>query len=499
MQTLRHKSGADVRNVAYNKSRLLRARCEMLRTSGWTPVLEDGKGPTYLAIANAVAESINKGELRVGDRLPPQRALAASLGIDFTTVSRGYAEAQRRGLLDARVGRGTYVKAIHRPAANPTSGSGIDMLINQPPPFDNPTLETRIWEGVPAMLAERGMEMLMRYQVPSGAMRDRLVGANWLAQRIPGLGPERVLVCPGAQGALLAVSMMLASAGDIICVEALTYPGCILLAKELGIRLSAVEMDEHGAIPESLDAVCRSEKPKAFYCTPIVHNPTTITMPLDRRIALVEVARRHNLPIIEDDNYWPLVNSSEDSADALSELPSLASLAPELVYYISGLAKCVSPALRIAYLAVPDQRSAERASVVIRATASMAAPLSAAVATYWIESGLAEEMLRSIRTESDARQAIARRHLGADLEQRHSHGFHLWLPLPMPWTRNAFVTQLKLSGISVAGTDAFSVSEAPDGVRLCLGAPRTRSDLENCLHRIADILHLKSYEPSQVI
>jgi DNA-binding transcriptional MocR family regulator len=471
----------------------------MLRTSGWTPVLEDGNGPTYLAIANAVAESINKGELRVGDRLPPQRALAASLGIDFTTVSRGYAEAQRRGLLEARVGRGTYVKAIQRPPASATSVAGIDMLINQPPPFDNPTLEKRIWEDVPAMLAERGMEMLMRYQVPSGAMRDRLVGANWLAPRIPGLGPERVLVCPGAQGALLAVAMMLASPGDTLCVEALTYPGCILLAKELGIRLSAVEMDEHGAIPESLDAVCRSERPKAFYCTPIVHNPTTINMPLDRRIALVEVARRHKLPIIEDDNYWPLVSSPDDSTDTLRELPSLSSLAPELVFYISGLAKCVSPALRIAYLAVPDQSSAERASVVIRATASMAAPLSAAVATYWIESGLAEEMLRAIRAESDARQAIARRHLGADLENRHSHGFHLWLPLPMPWTRNAFVTQLKLSGISVAGTDAFSVSDAPDGVRLCLGAPRTRSDVDNCLRRVADILHLKSYEPSQVI
>jgi DNA-binding transcriptional MocR family regulator len=471
----------------------------MMRTSGWSPLLENGNGPTYLAIANAVAESISKGELRVGDRLPPQRTLAAALGIDFTTVSRGYAEAQRRGLLEARVGRGTYVKAVTRPPAAPTSVSGIDMLINQPPPFDNPTLEKRIWEGVPAMLAERGMEMLMRYQVPGGAMRDRLVGANWLAQRIPGLGPERVLVCPGAQGALLAVSVMLAGAGDTICVEALTYPGCILLAKELGIRLSAVEMDKHGAIPESLDAVCRSEKPKAFYCTPIIQNPTTITMPLDRRIALVEVARRHKLPIIEDDNYWPLVDSPDDPANTLSEFPSLASLAPELVYYISGLAKCVSPALRIAYLAVPDQSSAERASVVIRATASMAAPLSAAVATYWIESNLAEEMLTAIRTESDARQAIARRHLGADLENPHSHGFHLWLPLPMPWTRSAFTTQLKISGISVAGTDAFSVSEAPDGVRLCLGAPRTRGELEKCMQRIADILHLKSHEASQVI
>ena len=211
----------------------------MMRTSSWTPLLDEGNGPTYLAIANAVAESIGKGELRAGDRLPPQRTLAAALGIDFTTVSRGYAEAQRRGLLEARVGRGTYVKAVKPQPVISSGASAVDMLINHPPSFDDPLLQKRIWEGVPAALAERGMEMLMRYQVPSGAMRDRLIGANWLNRRVPGLGPERVLVCPGAQGALLATSMMLARAGDTVCVESLTYPGYILLAKELGIRPGA--------------------------------------------------------------------------------------------------------------------------------------------------------------------------------------------------------------------------------------------------------------------
>ncbi|WP_087660690.1 aminotransferase-like domain-containing protein, partial [Caballeronia terrestris] len=419
----------------------------MMHTASWKPRLEEGSGPTYQAIANAVAESIGKGELRAGDRLPPQRTLAAALGIDFTTVSRGYAEAQRRGLLEARVGRGTYVKAVKLQPAISHGASTVDMLINHPPSFDDPALEKRIWEGAPSVLAERGMDMLMRYQVPSGAMRDRLVGANWLARRVPGLGPERVLVCPGAQGALLATSMMLARAGDTVCVESLTYPGYMLLAKELGIRLAAVEMDDQGARPDSLDQICRSDKPKAFYCTPIIHNPTTVNMPIERRRELVEVARRHQLPIIEDDNYWPLIEASGRPGTSLDDLPSLASLAPELVYYISGLAKCVSPALRIAYLAVPDQGSAERASVVIRATASMAAPLSAAIATYWIESGLAEDMLHAICAESEARQAIAHRYLGPDLTNPHGHGFHLWLPLPMPWTRSAFATQLRLSGI----------------------------------------------------
>jgi DNA-binding transcriptional MocR family regulator len=470
-----------------------------MRTSNWKPNLEEATGPAYLAIADSLAESIAKGSLRVGDRLPPQRALAATLQIDFTTVSRGYAEAQRRGLIEARVGRGTYVKAAKLRLAASNASSPIDMLINHPPRFINPSLEARIWEGVPTALSQRGLDMLMRYQVPSGAMRDRVVGANWLARRLPGVEPERLLVCPGAQGALLAISMMLARAGETVCIEELTYPGYILLAKELGIRLVPVEMDEHGALPDSLDIVCRSERPKAFYCTPILHNPTTVTMPLERRIALVDVARRHNLPIIEDDNYWPLFAARGNTSESLAEFPSLASLAPELVYYIGGLAKCVSPALRIAYLVVPDQHAADRADVMIRATASMAAPLSAALASYWIESGVADAMLDAIRAESDARQAIAYKLLGPDLTNSHNQGFHLWLELPSHWTLTAFTTQLRIAGVSIAGSEAFSVSNAPQGVRLCLGAPDTRADLDRCLQRIADILHLKSPAHRQVI
>ena len=471
----------------------------MMRTLSWVPSLVDASGPAYVAIANAVENSIGNGELRAGDLMPPQRTLAAALGIDFTTVRRGYAEAQRRGLLEAHVGRGTFVKALKSPpfiASGPTS---IDMLINHPPGFDNAVLQKQIWEKIPSVLAERGMEMLMRYQTPNGAMRDRTAGAKWLNERVPELDPDRVFVCPGVQGALLAVTMMLARAGDTVCVESLTYPGYILLAKELGIRLVAVEMDADGALPDSLATVCEVESPKAFYCTPNLQNPTGITMSADRRAALVEVARRHKLPIIEDDNYWPLIASPSQSAASTAALPSLASLAPELVYYVSGLSKCVSPALRIAYLTVPDATAAERVAVLLRATATMAAPLSAAVATHWIESGLANDMLASIRSESDARQSIAAMHLGGESYKAPIAGFHLWLTLPEPWTCLSFSTQLKLSGIWVAGTDAFAVGKAPDGVRLCLGAPSTRIEFEQCMQRIGEILHIGTYQPSHVI
>src|SRR3712207_644857 len=76
----------------------------------WAPRPEGRAGPIYLAVADALAEGVRSGELRGGDRLPTHRALADALGVDLTTVTRAYAEARRRGLLDATVGRGTFVR-----------------------------------------------------------------------------------------------------------------------------------------------------------------------------------------------------------------------------------------------------------------------------------------------------------------------------------------------------------------------------------------------------
>ena len=83
----------------------------------WTPQLSRLGKPRYLAIADAIAEDIRSGRLAPADRLPPQRKLARRLDIDFTTVARGYVEAQRRGLIESRVGQGTFVRASAQAAA----------------------------------------------------------------------------------------------------------------------------------------------------------------------------------------------------------------------------------------------------------------------------------------------------------------------------------------------------------------------------------------------
>lgn len=456
----------------------------------WRPAIRKADGPLYLAIADAIAADIAEGRLSQGMRLPPQRALAEALGIDFTTVSRAYNEARHRGLVEGRVGQGTYIKAARaRPAATVATGI-VDMSMNLPPLFDDPALAAGLWNGMAAIQAERGLDLLMRYQAPAGALHNRAAGANWLKPRLGAVPVERLLICPGAQGALLATLSSLAKAGDTICAEAIAYPGLRTLAAHLGITLQGVAVDEKGLVPEAFEEICSHRAPRALYCNPTLHNPTTATLPPERREAIVAIARRYGVPIIEDDAYGALPQTA---------VPALAALAPDLVYYIGGVAKCLSPALRVAYLVVPDSRSSVRIEGAIRATVGLASPLAAAIAARWIEDGTANAVLQAIRAETATRQKMAAELLPADLTQTDPRAFHVWLRLPPPWTRGEFSGRLQAAGIGVVASDAFALGSPVEAVRLGLGAPATHAELRRSLLTIADLLGQSPAASSLVI
>lgn len=445
----------------------------------WAPAVSKADGPLYLAIADALAGDIRAGRLHAGQRLPPQRTLAEALGIDFTTVSRAYAEAGRRGLVEGRVGQGTYVRAPVRPSGGrAAAGNVVDMSMNLPPHPPDRALAARMWEGVAALRETAGPESLFQYQIPGGTARDRAAGAAWLAGRLGPVPAGRVLVCPGAQGALLAVLGALAAAGDAVCTQDLTYPGFLSAAAHLRLRTVAVAADAEGLLPEAFEAACRAARPKALYCNPTLHNPTAATLSRQRRLALLDVARRHGVPVIEDDAYGAL------PADPV---PPLAALAPDIVYHVAGLAKSLSPALRVAYLVVPGTAAAPL-SRAIRATAAMASPLTAAVATRWIEDGTAQAVLDAIRAETAARQQLVRDILPAEHLATDPEAFHVWLRLPPPWTRADFAAGLRSAGIGVVTADAFAVGDPPEAVRLGLGVPPSRADLAASLETVSALL-----------
>jgi DNA-binding transcriptional MocR family regulator len=129
----------------------------------------------------------------------------------------------------------------------------------------------------------------------------------------------------------------------------------------------------------------------------------------------------------------------------------------------------------------------------------MVSPLNAIIASRWIESGIADEVLAAIREETHARQAIAANLLPADAVKTDAEAFHLWLSLSEPWTRGEFVERLRSSSVGVVASDAFALGHAPQAVRLGLGAAATRDELRRGLSIVADVLEQSPAMSSMVV
>ncbi len=330
----------------------------------------------------------------------------------------------------------------------------------------------------PALLAAMP---LLRYQSTIGSEMDRSAALSWLSMRgmVPNL--DRIAVTPGAHATMTAILGAIASPGDVILCEGVTYPGVRSIAARLGLLLIGLPVDGHGILPDALTAVIRDHRPKALYLNPTLQNPTTRTIPASRRMEIAEVLLRHGLPLIEDDAYGFV----QPGAPA-----SFATLAPALVWHVAGLAKCIGAGLRLAFTIAPDSRSAHHLSQALRVTNVMASPLSTALVTRWIEDGTADRICRFIRAESAARQAIATDVLQGLRFEADSHAFNIWLSLPAGVSRAELMGWMNGHGIGLMPSDAFTVLGPPDEhVRVCLGGSIRREELRSGLMYLANTLN----------
>jgi DNA-binding transcriptional MocR family regulator len=455
----------------------------------WVADVQAGSGPRYLAIANAIAAAMDRGALAPGDRLPPHRALAAALGVDLTTVTRAYAEARRRGLLDSAIGSGTFIRQAPGEEAPQIS---VDMSMNIPPAPADVSLRDLLRDGLSKVLRGADVATLMAYRAGAGTREERAAGAAWLAPTCGPLPAGRLLLASGAQGGMLAVAATLLARGDIVATEAMTYPGFRALAAHLGLILAPVACDAEGLLPDALEEVCARRAPRAIYCTPTIQNPTAATMGRARRGAIIAVARRYDLPVIEDAAYDLL---PRDCA------PALLALAPERVYHVATTAKSLTPGLRLAYVVVPEGRQAA-VTGAIRATAMMASPLLVSLVTGWIRDGTAQAILAGIRTEAVARQALAANILPREAVAANPEGLHIWLTLPAAWKLPDFVGYARTQGLALVPADAFAADAAqpiPHAVRVALGVAADHGRLEAALRALAAALRIEPVQRYEVV
>jgi DNA-binding transcriptional MocR family regulator len=436
--------------------------------------------PRYLAIADAVAGKMAAGTLVPGERLPTHRDLAWRLGVTVGTVSRAYAELERRGLTVGEVGRGTFVRGP-RPEevalqATVQDDRVIDLSLNYPPALSQ---GAELGDVLRQLSGDANIGAMAAYQPHLGRPDHRAAGAQWIARS--GFAPtaERVAVTLGAQHGILVALSAIARAGDRVAAEAFTHPGFLAAARMLGLRVEPVAMDGRGLLPEAVEEACRGGV-KALYCIPTLQNPTTTVLPADRRRAIADIAERHGTVIIEDDLFAYFHPDGP---------PPVAALAPERVIYLTSLSKTVAAGLRIGYLAAPA-RFRDGVLSAIRTTCWMAPPLPAEIATRWIMDGTAERILGRLRVEAAARLEIGRRILAGHDFIAEAGALHLWLHLPGGWDPDAFVAEARRRGVAVAPDTAFRVGrpDDPRAIRICLGPPANRAQVETGLTRLAAVL-----------
>jgi DNA-binding transcriptional MocR family regulator len=346
--------------------------------------------------------------------------------------------------------------------------------------------------GALRRLAKRAdLGELLRYQPHAGSARHRAAGATWAGRYGVTATPEQILVCAGAQHAMLTVFSALANPGDRVLTEALTYPGMKALAGLLHLPLEGVAMDAEGIRVDALAEALGRTGARFLYCMPTIHNPTGGVLSAARREAIAALARRHDVAIVEDDVHRFLVPDAP---------PPLAHFAPERTYHIAGTSKAIAGGLRVAFVTAP-RATVEQVARSIWATTWMAAPITAEIAATWIEDGTADRVAAAQRHEAGLRQNVARRILGDSVAGNHPQALHLWLELPDPWRGESFARAVLQRGVAIAPAEIFAVGRGtvPHAIRLGLGAARDHAELERALVILRDTIADTSAAGSSIL
>lgn len=439
----------------------------------------------YKPLVDRLAADIRAGRLSPGVRLPTHRELAEREGFALVTATRVYAELEAMGLVSGETGRGTFVRETvlprgHGVAQEAVAAGMVDLSFNYPA---LPGQAEMLRAALRQLAAGGDLEALLRYQPHGGRQHERAIVARHLADRGLAVGAEQVLLVDGAQHGLATTVMALLQPGDVVAVDALSYPGFKLLAEAQRLELVPVPAAGQGPDLDALASLCRRRRVRAVYAMPTLHNPLGWVMAASRRRELVATARRHGLLLIEDAAYAFL---------AAEAPPPLAALAPEATVYVSGFSKSVATGLRVGCVAAPLKWVA-RIERAIRATTWNTPGVMTALACGWVEDGTVAR-LESLKRED----AVARQHVAAEVfdgmrRVGHPASYFTWLPLPQEVRADRVAAALLREQVSVSTAEAFATSApVPHALRLALGSVDLAT-LRTALERVRRVVEDQAY------
>ncbi|GAC1306953.1 MAG: PLP-dependent aminotransferase family protein [Vulcanimicrobiaceae bacterium] len=478
-----------------------------MREIGWPAAIpsvdRDSIVPIYQQIYEELRESILTGTLPESTRLPPERTLAEKLRVNRSTVVHAYRELVADGLIEQRVGSGSRVSrtigASQRTADVPwwvslppwRVGSFPQVLGELAATFHGERIS--FVQGVPPVepspLAELARsfarvagdpDYVLSYGDSEGHAPLREAIAARMRLRGCKIDPRGVLVLTGSTQGITLVAQSLAEPGDEIVVEAPTYPGALQIFQIAGLRAIPVAVDDGGMRVDHVEAILRTRRPRFIYTMPSLHNPTGVTMNADRRERLVTLASRARVPIVEDDPYGELSEST---------VPPLVAQSPNQVIYMSSFSKTIAPSLRLGWITAP--RPIYERLLLRKQSLDMATSL-------YVQAGVGDYLERAydphvlnLRIELAARRTIARDAIATHWPRSirlapnaGTGGYYLWATAPRELRARALLDAAERNGASFLFGEAFHAANGGDhNFRLAI-TPVTREQLVEGIRRI---------------
>ncbi|MBW3523862.1 PLP-dependent aminotransferase family protein [Chryseobacterium sp. NKUCC03_KSP] len=346
---------------------------------GLIPIDKSSKVPVYLQITNAFIHQIRNGRLRKGLKLPGSRKLGSLLNINRMTVVAAYDELQAQGWIDQKAKTGSFVRD-ELPELMPkpiTETDELLMLPNEIPfavnnnliqfPYFTSTQNKllTIDDGFPDLRLTpieelsrnlRGLSKVSGYKKhlfygdTKGNLALREILAEFLndTRGLP-VTTNNLLIIRGATMGLYLTARVITQAGDNVIMS---EPGFIFvreLMEQLQLNIHYVPVDENGLDVDAVERICKTKQIKFIYTVPHHHYPTTVTLPPERRIQLLELANTYNFAIIEDDYDY-------DFHYASTPMMPMASIDQHgSVVYIGTLTKTLAPSIRIGFLTATEK------------------------------------------------------------------------------------------------------------------------------------------------
>lgn len=456
------------------------------------PDLTERSGPKYAALATAIREAVSQEVLAPGVRLPPVRDLAYRLGITPGTVARAYSLMTEEGVLRGETGRGTFVASRQEIVDPPFLVSearprAINLRSSVVPEVGQSAAVQDVLKGI-------GGDDLALLDYPQrrddGPAADAFLA--WISKIEHGPATAQdVVLSQGAQhGVLIALQTLVGGARRVVFTEELAYPGFRHAAALAGALVVGVPMDREGPDPAALAALCRKHGPAVLCTSAEAHNPTTVFTTPRRRAEIVEVARRFDLHIIDDDCF----------SVGQPQAPTYRALAPERGWYVASFSKSFSPALRFGGVVAPTGW-APRAVATAQQQIMGLSRLVVVLCQRLMESGQVDLMRDRVRQATAGRVALAREILGASaagegIAARDGVPF-LWMSMPRGWRASSFERAAEERGILLRPADLFALVDgrAPNAVRLALNASMAQEVYVGALETLASLLN---HPPSEV-